>query len=65
MVPNFLSVAWHEEGFHLLGVHYVESLILSGALFPLDGGRRERKKKGKKKKYCRVGGVFPKARPSC
>jgi hypothetical protein len=46
MALNFLSVMWPWEVFHRLGVHDIESLILAGALFPLDGGRsRERKKK--------------------
>jgi hypothetical protein len=49
MAPNFLSVTWHGEAFHRLGVHDVKSLILVDALFPLDRGkRREGKIKEKK-----------------
>jgi hypothetical protein len=60
MAPNFLSITWHEEAFHRLGVQDVQSLILVGALFPLDGGRRrEGKKKEKKKKNHCGEGPFP------
>jgi hypothetical protein len=53
MVPNFLSITWHGDAFHGLGVHDVESLILVGVLFLLDGERRrEGKKNEKKKKTC-------------
>jgi hypothetical protein len=31
----FLSVTWHVEAFHELGVQGVKVLILLGALFPL------------------------------
>jgi hypothetical protein len=47
MASNFLSVTWHGEAFHGLGVQVVKSLILVDALFPLDGGRREGEKKEK------------------
>jgi hypothetical protein len=61
MAPNFLSVMWFGEAFHMLGVQDVESLILVGSLFPLDGGRRrEGKKKEKKKEKNHHGdGRFP------
>jgi hypothetical protein len=45
MVPTFLSAEWSEEAFHRPGAQDVESLILVNALFQLDGGRREGKKK--------------------
>jgi hypothetical protein len=35
----FLSVTWHREAFHGLGVQDVEVLILIGALFPKCGFR--------------------------
>jgi hypothetical protein len=47
MAGNFPSAEWCGEVFHKLGVHYVESLILVDALFPLDGGRRREEKKKK------------------
>jgi hypothetical protein len=50
VAPNFLSAAWYGEAFHGLEVQDVESLILVGALFLLDRGkRREGKKKEEKK----------------
>jgi hypothetical protein len=58
--PNFLSVVWHGEAFHRLGVQDVVSLILVDALFPLGGGRRrEGKKKEKEKENHHWGGEFP------
>jgi hypothetical protein len=55
MAPKFLSVIWNGEAFHGLGVQGAECLILVGALFPLDGGkRREGKKKEKKKGFPQV-----------
>jgi hypothetical protein len=63
MEPDFLSVVWHREAFHSLGVQDVESLILVDALFPLDGGRRkERRKKEKKIAVGEEG--FPRAGPA-
>jgi hypothetical protein len=47
---KFSHVMWCGKAFHGLGVQDVKSLILVGALFPFDGGRREGKKKEKKKK---------------
>jgi hypothetical protein len=47
MVLNFLSVTWHGEAFHRLGVHDIESFILLDALFPLDGGREGKRKEEK------------------
>jgi hypothetical protein len=55
MAGNFPSAEWCGEVFHKLGVHYVESLILVDALFPLDG---ERRRKLKKKNH-HVGGECP------
>jgi hypothetical protein len=48
MAPNFFHVRWHGEAFHGLGVQSVEGLILVGALFMLDGGKRREKKKIRK-----------------
>jgi hypothetical protein len=60
MAPSFLSITYHGEAFHSLGVQDVESLILVGALLLLDGGRRrEGKEKEKKKKNCQGEGGFP------
>jgi hypothetical protein len=42
---------WHGEAFHRLGVQGIKGLILVGAFFPFDGGRRrEEKKKEKERK---------------
>jgi hypothetical protein len=49
---------WHEEAFHRLGVHDVESLILVDALFPLDGGRKREGKKKEIKNTHHGGGGF-------
>jgi hypothetical protein len=49
---KFSHITWHEEAFHRLGFQYVKSLILVGALFPVDGRRRregKRKRKEEKK----------------
>jgi hypothetical protein len=45
MAPNFPSVTWHSEAFHGLRVQGVKVLILVGALFLVDGGRRTEGKK--------------------
>jgi hypothetical protein len=58
-VPNFLSVTWSEETFHGLGILDVESLVLVDVLFPLDGRRREGKKKGEGKKSLWGRRVYP------
>jgi hypothetical protein len=51
---------WHREDFCGLGVQDFESLIMVGALFPLNGGRRRAgKKKEKKKKIAMVKEGFP------
>jgi hypothetical protein len=44
---------WYGEAFQGIGAQDVEGLIVVGALFLLDGGRRrEGKKKEKEKKNC-------------
>jgi hypothetical protein len=48
--PDFLSVMCCGEAFPGLGVQGVEGLILVGALFLLDGGRRREGKKKEKRK---------------
>jgi hypothetical protein len=59
MAPTFLSVAWHGEAFHGLGV---QSLILIDALSLLDGRRRREEKKKKKRRNGQEWRVFPGAR---
>jgi hypothetical protein len=52
---NFSHVTWRGEAFHMLGVQGVKDLILVGALFSLDGGRRRegrKKEKKKEKNHC-------------
>jgi hypothetical protein len=49
MAPNFLSVICCQEVFLWLGIQGSECLIVVGALFPLDGGRRREGKKKKEK----------------
>jgi hypothetical protein len=48
MAPNFFSVRWHGEAFHGLGVQSIDGLILVGALFMLEGGKRREGKKKRK-----------------
>jgi hypothetical protein len=47
------------EAFPRLGVQGVEVLVLVGALFPLDGGRRREGEKREKKKIHHGEGGFP------
>jgi hypothetical protein len=67
MVPKFLSIMWCGEPFHWLGIQDVKSLILVGALFLLDGGRRrggiiKNKKEEEKISVGKEG--FPSTRPT-
>jgi hypothetical protein len=69
MAPNFLSVICCQEVFLWLGIQGSECLIVVGALFPLDGGRRREGKKKEKRKEKRkkitVGKEgFPRAGPA-
>jgi hypothetical protein len=56
---KFLSVMWHGEAFHWLGLWDVESLIPVDALFLLHGGRRREGRKKKKKKIAMREEGFP------
>jgi hypothetical protein len=59
IVPTFLGAVWCVEAFNGVGVQDVESLILVGALFLLDGGMRKEEKERKQKRNCHGGGGFP------
>jgi hypothetical protein len=61
MAQNFLSIMWCGQAFLGLEFQDVESLILVGALFLLDGRRRREQRKKKREKHHMGEEGFPRA----